>query len=91
MQTVDGGTKSYTVDPATDSTEALQDGMSTYLYGVGRVGEQQPGEWQYHLGDGLGSVRQLTDASGNLTLAKSYKPYGEGMNSESGGSRFKVL
>ena len=31
--------------------------------------------------DALGSVRQLTDASGEITLAKSYQPYGEVANS----------
>ena len=36
---------------------------------------------EYFLGDALGSVRQLTDASGEITLAKSYAPYGETANS----------
>lgn len=31
---------------------------------------------EYFLGDALGSVRQLTDASGDITLAKQYDPYG---------------
>jgi hypothetical protein len=35
---------------------------------------------QYFLGDALGSVRRLSDASGSLTLAQSFQPYGEGMN-----------
>ena len=30
----------------------------------------------YFLGDALGSVRQLTDAAGAVTLAKTYDPYG---------------
>ncbi len=30
----------------------------------------------YFLGDALGSVRQLTDSNGNLTLSKAYDPYG---------------
>jgi len=33
---------------------------------MGRIGEQQPGGRHYHLGDMLGSVRQLVDASGQV-------------------------
>jgi len=41
------------------------------------------------LGDALGSVRQLTNVQGNITLAKSYAPYGETLASaESGTSPF---
>ncbi len=32
--------------------------------------------WEYLLPDALGSVRQIVDANGNVTLAKSYEPYG---------------
>jgi RHS repeat-associated protein len=32
---------------------------------------------EYFLGDALGSVRQLVNASGTITLGKSYTPYGE--------------
>jgi|GEM_PF-1639336 len=32
---------------------------------------------EYFWGDVLGSVRQLTDAQGRITLAKAYNPYGE--------------
>ena len=31
---------------------------------------------EYFLGDALGSVRQLTDSVGKVTLANSYAPYG---------------
>lgn len=31
---------------------------------------------EYFLGDTLGSVRQLTDSTGEITLSKSYDPYG---------------
>ncbi len=31
---------------------------------------------EYFWGDALGSVRQLTDPNGNLTLSKAYDPYG---------------
>jgi len=32
------------------------------------------------LGDALGSVRQLADASGAITLEKTYDPFGEGIS-----------
>jgi RHS repeat-associated protein len=47
------------------------------LYGLGRISENQGGSTEYYLGDALGSVRQLVDADGVITLAKSYAPYGE--------------
>jgi RHS repeat-associated protein len=47
------------------------------LYGVTRIGEQQPGGWAYHLSDALGSVRQLADDAAQVTLARGYMPYGE--------------
>ena len=32
--------------------------------------------WEYLLPDALGSVRQIVDTNGNVTLAESYEPYG---------------
>lgn len=40
----------------------------------------------YHLGDALGSVRQLTDSTGNVTLTKNYEPYGTALLSTGNGS-----
>ena len=40
----------------------------------------------YFLTDALGSVRQLTDASGAITLAKSYQPYGATLASAGSGT-----
>ncbi len=57
-----------------------------YLYGVTRIGEEQPDGWAYHLSDVLGSVRQLADASGQVTLARGYMPYGEELWSLGAGS-----
>jgi RHS repeat-associated protein len=37
--------------------------------------------WEYLLPDALGSVRQIADAAGNVTLAKSYEPYGSVLTS----------
>ena len=38
--------------------------------------------WEYLLPDPLGSVRQIADADGNVTLLKSYEPYGSVLNSQ---------
>jgi RHS repeat-associated protein len=70
----------YTLDLAAGLTQVLDDETNAYLYGVGRIGEEQPDGWQYYLGDALGSVRQLTDEAGEITLAKSYLPYGEAID-----------
>lgn len=60
----------------TGLTQALSDGTYTYLYGYGRVAQlnTDPLMTDYFLGDALGSVRQLTDAQGQITLAKAYNP-----------------
>jgi RHS repeat-associated protein len=80
-QTVGSTTTNYTLDLAAGLSQVLADGMNTHLYGLGRIGEQQPAGWQYHLDDALGSVRQLVDASGEVQLSDKYKPYGEVMES----------
>jgi RHS repeat-associated protein len=67
-------------------TQVLADGTNSYLYGLNRIGEQQPGGFAYHLPDALGSVRQLTNASGSVTLAKGYQPYGSTLSSTGNGS-----
>jgi len=41
-----------------------------------RTLEQRGTAWEYLLADALGSVRQIVDANGNVTLAESYEPYG---------------
>jgi hypothetical protein len=69
------------LDIASYLTQVLADGDSTYLYGLGRIGGEGTAGWQYHLGDALGSVRQLTDPSGAVTFAKSYRPYGDLLSS----------
>jgi hypothetical protein len=71
QQTYAENTTTYLLDIASYLTQVLADGESTYLYGLGRIGEEGAGGWQYHHGDALGSVRQLTDPSGAATLAKT--------------------
>ncbi len=83
QQTVNGTGNAYALDLAGGLTQVLSDGTRTYLYGSGRIAQYTGMTAEYFLGDALGSVRQLADASGNVTLAKSYEPYGEVIGSAS--------
>jgi RHS repeat-associated protein len=89
-QVTNGVPTTYTLDLAAGLVQVLvqQDttGATRYLYGVTRIGEEQPGGWAYHLTDALGSVRQLADGSAQVTLARGYMPYGEPLWSVGSGS-----
>ncbi|MEO8609210.1 MAG: RHS repeat-associated core domain-containing protein [Chloroflexota bacterium] len=69
QQTVDGVTTNYLLDPTSGLTQVLGEfkpGRGTYyLLGLDVIGQQQGTDWSYFGYDALGSVRQLTDASGN--------------------------
>lgn len=85
-QTVNGVTTNYVLDLASPLTQVLSDGTNTYVYGVDRIAQISGTTTEYFLSDGLGSVRQLVDSTGNITLAKSYQPYGTEASSIGGGS-----
>jgi RHS repeat-associated protein len=65
-------------------TQMLADGQHYYMYGNGRIARYTDTMLEYFLGDALGSVRQLVDDSGDVTLAKEYEPYGEVLISTGG-------
>jgi YD repeat-containing protein len=80
-QTVAGTVTTYTQDlvaPLPVVLQAKTGSVTTkYVYSLGtRPIAQNSRAWEYLLPDALGSVRQIVDASGNVTLAKSYEPYG---------------
>lgn len=75
QETVDGQTTNFMMDYNTGLTQVLNDGTNNYIYGNGRIAQVSTGT-EYFLGDALGSVRQLADASGAVTYASSYDPYG---------------
>ncbi len=79
-QTANGVETRYTVDVATGLPQVLQEtrGSNTtrYLYGLDQLATQDSGTWAYHHPDGLGSVRQMSDASGQVLMARSYTPFG---------------
>ncbi len=88
-QTTNGATTNYAIDLAGGLTQALADGTNVYLYGNGRIAQYQGVQAEYFLGDALGSVRQLADGNGNVTLVKRYEPYGELLDGAgSGGTRY---
>jgi YD repeat-containing protein len=80
-QVTNGVPTTYTLDLNAGLVQVLtqQDvgGKTAYLYGVTRIGEQQPGGWAYHLSDALGSVRHAkrADDGAQVTLARGYMPY----------------
>jgi RHS repeat-associated protein len=77
----DGAAYDYALDLAAGLTQVLDDGANSYLYGTGRIGEEQPGGWQYHLGDALGSVRELASSTGSVSQARSFEPFGSVLSS----------
>jgi len=50
---------------------------TVYLYGKAGPLAELTTSWAYHLKDGLTTPRQMTDAAGDVTLARSYTPWGE--------------
>jgi RHS repeat-associated protein len=98
-KTVDGLTTEYVLDPAAGLTQVLQettDGQATsYLYGhdgstaltTGLLAQYDSGTWAYHVNDGLGSVRQLADPTGQVVQGYSFSPFGVPLG-ESGGEPY---
>ncbi|MCC6191225.1 MAG: hypothetical protein IT318_19560 [Anaerolineales bacterium] len=80
-QIVNGLPTTYTLDLAAGLTQVLADGSFTYLYGNGRIAQYDGANYEYFLPDALGSVRQLADESGDVTLAWRYEPYGDVLES----------
>ena len=67
-------------------TQVLLDGTNTHLYGNERIAQYNNDDPAYFLTDALGSVRQLADSSGTITLVKDYEPYGEILSSDGTGT-----
>jgi RHS repeat-associated protein len=85
-ETANSQTTQYTMDLNAGLTQVLDDGTHTYLYGAGRIAQYGANGAEYYLGDALGSVRQLVDANGNVTLGRMYKPYGGVLSSAGDGA-----
>ena len=76
---VNGSQTRYTLDPAMGLVQVLAEvtggETTTYLYGHDLLAEETTA-WAWHLNDGLGSVRQLTDGAGQVLAAQGYTPFG---------------
>jgi YD repeat-containing protein len=78
-QIVNSTVTTYTQDLAVPLPVVLQSKTGAnamqYVYALGtRPLAQYGSAWEYLLADALGSVRQIVDANGNVTLAESYAP-----------------
>lgn len=85
QQIANGSPVNYTLDLSGALSQVLSDGQNTYLYGLGRIAQESLAGKEYFLPDGLGSVRQLADASGSVTLSQSFDPFGS-LRSQGGAS-----
>ena len=83
-------------DWATPVPEMLSDGTQVYLVGHDTLGWVAAGGWTFVLPDALGSVRQElalsavegTDATGSVTAAREWSPFGVELGAAQGGLGF---
>ena len=74
-KTVDSATTQYVLDLAATLPVVISDTEAVYLYGLDILAQQQS-ERLYYAHDGLGSVRQLLDSTGDLETNHAYDPFG---------------
>ncbi len=80
--TVNGVETRYVLDANRDHAQVLDetDGVgnlvAAYVYGLDRVGATRGGAAEYYHPDGQGSVRQLSDAAGDVTDRYTYGAFG---------------
>ena len=76
-KTIDGTTTDYVVDLAATLPVVISDTDAIYLYGLDIIAEQlAQSDRYYYLHDGLGSVRQLLDNTGQIAETYAYDPFG---------------
>jgi len=68
-------TTQYVLDLAATLPVVISDTEAVYLYGLDILAQQQS-ERLYYVHDGLGSVRQLLDSTGNIETNYAYDPFG---------------
>jgi RHS repeat-associated protein len=80
---VNGQETRYLIDVTQPYAQVIEeytpDGVvaKSYVYGRDLISQLQNGQQFVYLGDGLGSTRMLTDASGNVTDRYIYDAYGQ--------------
>ncbi len=86
---VDGGPPQELVYDRADGLPTLiSDGQNGYVHAAGGPLVAFGDTSSYLLGDGLGSVRAVTDAAGALTSTMAYDPFGDRTVNEGAGSVF---
>jgi len=89
-QTVGLTTTHFSLDVAGGLPEVIYttDG-DAYLHLPGVImTESSEGEVRYLLGDGLGSIRQAVDETGEVVASYEFDPYGNPINNNTGGDPF---
>jgi RHS repeat-associated protein len=74
-RTVAGDTTEYALDLLATLAVVISDTEAVYLYGLDIVAQQQT-DRLYYMHDGLGSVRQLLDSTGEVQTNYAYDPFG---------------
>ena len=74
-KTVAGDTTEYVLDLAATLPVVMSDTEAVYLYGLDILAQQRF-ERLYYMHDGLGSVRQLLDSTGEVEMNYAYDPFG---------------
>jgi RHS repeat-associated protein len=74
-KTVGGDTTEYVLDLMATLPVVVSDTEAVYLYGLDIIAQQQA-ERLYYVHDGLGSVRQLVDTTGEIETNYAYDPFG---------------
>jgi RHS repeat-associated protein len=72
---VSGDTTEYVLNLAATLPVVISDTEAVYLYGLDIIAQQQA-ERLYYVHDGLGSVRQLVDTTGQIETNYAYDPFG---------------
>jgi RHS repeat-associated protein/uncharacterized repeat protein (TIGR01451 family) len=76
-KTIGAATTDYVVDLASTLPVVISDTEAIYLYGLDIIAEQLAGaDRYYYVHDGLGSVRQLLDSTGQIATRYAYDPFG---------------
>jgi YD repeat-containing protein len=76
-QTVDGVTTTYVIDVAAPLTMVLAEKTGNesvyYLHGLNLIGQSDGVSMEYFTYDGLGSVRQVVDGSGEVIYGQGFR------------------
>jgi len=87
-RTVNGTLTTHTLDVGLSLPEVLMehgdDGATWYLHLPNGVATHDGTAWTYSAADGLGSVRQQLDGSGQVVGVESYRPFGSPLEGDGG-------